>query len=90
MAEKKKTAASSEFMDSLHNELAKVLLEQINKFRKSDEGVPASLLNVVRQFLKDNHVEKMPGNPETDPLLLLGKEVDLEDEEEDFGSTYGG
>lgn len=55
--------ATDKAMDELHGALAKVLLDGIKL--KDETGKPNSaLLNVARQFLKDNGVEVSPGtNP---------------------------
>jgi hypothetical protein len=49
------TTAPRKKLGELHGELARVLLDEIRK-----EGAPASVLNVARQFLKDNGIESLP------------------------------
>ena len=52
--------ASNDAMADLHNKLAEVLADKLGE----DEVQPA-MLNVARQFLKDNGIENTvaPGNP---------------------------
>lgn len=53
-------AASKETLQALHAEVAKALAEAI----KNPETRSAALINVARQFLKDNNIEAtaVPGN----------------------------
>ena len=55
-----KKKASSEAMADLHNKLAEVLADKLG-----DEEVQPAMLNVARQFLKDNGIENTveAGNP---------------------------
>ena len=52
--------ATEDQMSDLHSALALVLADQL----KNPEVSPA-MLNVARQFLKDNHIDSViePGNP---------------------------
>lgn len=89
-------AASKIAMEALHSLLAMTMAEQLKNFRAKKEEPPASLLNVIRQFLKDNSIEadreKTVDNP--DPLGILKKEFEFEDDESDdpqlTGSMFGG
>lgn len=55
--------ASTEKLEALHGELAKTLQTAISASDPTDKGF-ASLLNVARQFLKDNGIEAaaVPGS----------------------------
>jgi alanine-alpha-ketoisovalerate/valine-pyruvate aminotransferase len=74
--------ATSDALGSLHEELAKVLTKAIKEGvpMKDDEGnvyvapAPAAILNVARQFLKDNNIDCAP--EATNPIGLL-KEASL-------------
>jgi len=57
-------AASKESLEDLHTKLATVLAEGITQ-RDEDGKLNASLINVARQFLKDNGIEAkaVPGTP---------------------------
>jgi hypothetical protein len=69
----KKTAKQEE-MEALHTALARVLRERLG-----DDEVKAADLNVVRQFLKDNHVEA-DGRKNTDIKKLSdGLPEDIDD-----------
>ena len=52
--------ATEDALSSLHNKLAEVLSEAL-----SSEEVTPAMLNVARQFLKDNGIDSVlePGNP---------------------------
>jgi hypothetical protein len=56
--------ASEDALGELHNELAKILSKSLKKRYKDKEGndipPPAQILNVARQFLKDNRIEALP------------------------------
>lgn len=56
--------ASTEKLEALHGELASTLQTAISSSDPTDKGF-ASLLNVARQFLKDNGIEAVtvPGSP---------------------------
>lgn len=60
-------AASDEALQDLHTQLAVTLSNEITKAENSEEGSKglASMLNVARQFLKDNNIQSTatPGNP---------------------------
>ena len=72
-------------MQQLHEALAKVLKDQIEAKQVDAEGKPlppsASILNVARQFLKDNGIESkaVPGSP-------LGRLVEVYPFEGDMSS----
>lgn len=53
-ATKKQNAATVEKLSRLHERLAEVLLDSMDGL---DGPVPAQVLNVARQFLRDNHIE---------------------------------
>jgi hypothetical protein len=72
-------------MDALHGQLAKTLKDAIEEAAGAEEkkGL-AALLNVARQFLKDNDVTAsvVPGSPLaklTENLPFLGDEFSEED-----------
>lgn len=56
-------------LQDLHSELAKVLKKHISKKYQDEDGneapPPAAILNVARQFLKDNNIDAVPteGSP---------------------------
>lgn len=64
--------ATEKELGELHNQLAKVLKDAISKNYTDEEGnnlpPPAAILNVARQFLKDNKIEAVaaPGTPLAD------------------------
>lgn len=73
----KSNRASEDALDALHSELASVLTKGLAI--RDDEGRPiAALLNVARQFLKDNHVDGAP-LPNT-PLGELAGLPEFDDE----------
>lgn len=51
--------ADKNTLNALHGTLAKVLLEEITNPEQDGKG-RAAILNVARQFLKDNGVEALP------------------------------
>jgi len=62
--------ADEKALSSLHGKLAEILQEAISQdYGTDDMGVkvppPAAILNVARQFLKDNKIEAVaaPGTP---------------------------
>lgn len=57
-----------ELLESLHAELAKVLLERVR-----DPDSKSADLNVARQFLKDNNIDALPteGSPLSDLVRNL-------------------
>lgn len=53
--------ASEDALGDLHAQLARVLESALQKV-DPETGLPAAnILNVARQFLKDNHIEVGPG-----------------------------
>lgn len=62
--------ADNTTLDSLHGALAKVLLDEIKKAGPDPKG-RAAILNVARQFLKDNGIEALPSANK--PLQDLAK-----------------
>ncbi|WP_285401094.1 hypothetical protein [Luteibacter sp. ME-Dv--P-043b] len=57
-------SASKKALGDLHTALAKTLKDAIDTMDMSDKG-NAAILNVARQFLKDNGIEAVPaeGSP---------------------------
>lgn len=64
---------SSKALQDLHSELAKVLSKAIREGisvkddttgQVSKEPAPAAILNVARQFLKDNNIQATEDNPD--------------------------
>lgn len=62
------STTSEEIMDTLHQELAKNLLAKVKS-----GGATAADLNVIRQFLKDNHISAIL--KEDNPLKNLVDEL---------------
>lgn len=64
--------ADQKALEGLHGQLAKVLAEALSKPYADEMGnplpPPAAILNVARQFLKDNKIEGVaaPGTPLAD------------------------
>ena len=60
---------TKEVLEDLHSELAKTLKKFVTKQYKDEDGKeappPAAILNVARQFLKDNNIDAIPaeGSP---------------------------
>lgn len=56
--------ASQKELEALHNAVANKLKESIDSMEPGDKGL-AALLNVARQFVKDNGIEAVPakGSP---------------------------
>lgn len=52
-------AASTESLENLHSALADKLAESIREIPTGEKGL-AALLNVARQFVKDNGIEAVP------------------------------
>ncbi|KWS03760.1 hypothetical protein AZ78_1309 [Lysobacter capsici AZ78] len=65
-------AASKGALEALHNKLATTLAEALDGLDASEKGT-AAILNVARQFLKDNNVEAAPR--EGQPLGALAEKV---------------
>lgn len=68
------TRATDDLMDLLHGTQARALLEQLEIYTKSEDGViPPALFAQINKFLKDNGVDRaaMPG----DTIDLLADEV---------------
>jgi len=63
-------------LEDLHKNLAQELLDRI---KNGDEK--ASILNVARQFLKDNGIEALP--VQDSPLKSLIDELPFDDDEEE-------
>lgn len=57
-------AASKESLESLHSAIADKLTETIREMPAGEKGL-AAILNVARQFVKDNGIEAIaaPGSP---------------------------
>jgi len=80
-----KQRASEGTLSELHAELAKVLVKAV-QFRDPETGQPqAALLNVARQFLKDNKIESEA--PKGSPL---GDLADLPEFDEFPELSHGG
>jgi hypothetical protein len=62
-------STTKQVLEDLHSELAKTLKKYVSKSYQDDEGndtaPPAAILNVARQFLKDNNIDAIPteGSP---------------------------
>lgn len=71
-------------LQDLHSELAKVLKKHIGKKYQDEEGnevpPPAAILNVARQFLKDNNIDAVPA--EGTPLSALKEALPFSGEAE--------
>jgi peptide subunit release factor 1 (eRF1) len=52
-------AASKESLETLHSAIATKLTDAIEKMDAGEKGL-AALLNVARQFVKDNGIEAVP------------------------------
>lgn len=52
-------AASKESLEALHSAIADKLTDAIGKMDVGEKGL-AALLNVARQFVKDNGIEALP------------------------------
>jgi hypothetical protein len=64
-------AASKESLETLHSAIATKLTDAIEKMDAGEKGL-AALLNVARQFVKDNGIEAMP-TPDGPLGTLAGK-----------------
>ena len=64
-------------LQDLHTELTKVLVKHVKREYKDEDGnlvpPPAAILNVARQFLKDNNIDSVPA--EGTPLAELAEEL---------------
>lgn len=69
MANKDGKSASEESLEELHKTLADTLAAAVKA-----EGANASILNVARQFLKDNNIQAVPAVGT--PLAKLKSAVD--------------
>lgn len=82
--------ASNDALASLHDKMAEVMADQLEngvKVLTKDgqvEVIPpnAALLNVVRQFLRDNGVEVDPEQP-SEPMVNLGTAMKQLNDEDD-------
>ena len=56
---------SDESLQALHEAFTEVCIEVVKTAKSKPEEIGASALSVVRQFLKDNHIEAkvVPGSP---------------------------
>lgn len=88
--------ASQDTMEALHEALARQLLDAVKNgelvLTKDGEvariGARAAVLNVARQFLKDNNIEAVPV-PES-PLKKLEETLgDLDDDDPDNVIQFG-
>lgn len=80
--------ATLDTLDALHGQLANALADEIKNMTKTgaDRKGLAALMNVARQFLKDNNVEALmvPGSPIAglaDSLPYPGGDSDLPPED---------
>lgn len=64
--------ASKEALEALHAAIADKLTESIDAMQPGDKGL-AALLNVARQFVKDNGVEAIP--TPTNPVGKLASKL---------------
>jgi len=101
MAKKKSKAASQEYLEDLHRRFSEMLLQDLTKKRvvgeDGKETIPTALYNVIRQFLKDNKIEKVLTDAQGDSLGLLNKSFagvgpggeyeELDDDTETFGEA---
>lgn len=53
------SASTKAELETLHGAIARKLTDSIDNMESGDKGL-AALLNVARQFVKDNHVEAVP------------------------------
>lgn len=74
--------APTESMEELHGELARVLLDEIKHPAEDNKG-RAAILNVARQFLKDNGIESLPA-PKS-PLGELAAALPFPEKGDDTG-----
>lgn len=62
-------STTKQVLEDLHSELAKTLKKYVSKSYQDEDGndtaPPAAILNVARQFLKDNNIDAIPteGSP---------------------------
>lgn len=56
--------ALKETLEELHGQLAETLLAEVKNSEADPKG-RAAVLNVARQFLKDNGIESLPGANKT-------------------------
>lgn len=76
-----KNATPNDEMNELHGQLAKTLKEQIQELSAAeDKKGLAAILNVSRQFLKDNGIESKITSD--NPLGNLVKNLPFPDEQE--------
>jgi hypothetical protein len=98
MAKKKSKAASQEYLEDLHRVFSEMLLKDLTKARTvgedGKETIPTALYNVIRQFLRDNKIEKVITDTQGDSLGLLsthfagvGPGEELDDDTEAFGEA---
>lgn len=74
--------ASEDFLGALHNKLAEILTEEISKTVVDKDGNvvrPAAVLNVARQFLKDNNITSTLDNKPMKDLVEALPSFDDED-----------
>ena len=55
-------------LESLHELMATVMKEQLDASRTSEDGPAPAMLSVIRQFLKDNHVEANGAQSDTSEM----------------------
>lgn len=55
------STASEKELDDLHGTIARKLTGTIDAMETGDKGL-AAILNVARQFVKDNNVQAVPAN----------------------------
>jgi len=64
--------AHEDALGELHQELAKVLKEEVSKTYQDKDGNTsrsAAMLSVARQFLKDNNIQAEESNPAMQSLI---------------------
>lgn len=60
--------ATQKALSDLHGEFARKLKDILGKGKDGEEAIGASHLNVIRQFLKDNHIDSTVDNPDLQAL----------------------
>lgn len=79
--------ATTAALGNLHGQFAKLLSDGLKGMRDEEGNVvapSASYLNIVRQFLKDNNIEAIPGASEEFDELVDG----LPDFDQEGNVTY--
>ena len=70
--------ATQKALSELHGEFARKLKDILHApVPEGGEGISASHLNVIRQFLKDNNIDALPDNPDMASLTEGVSRVNL-------------